>query len=229
MRTGKLAELAGVSVRTVRYYHQVGALPEPARRSNGYREYTVDHLVALLRIRELTASGLSLEQAGAVVSDTASETAFASIDDALDDIDRALEERISALTEQRRRLARARSGRHLGLPRLAAALVVTPADIPTATLVAHVFGEGAPTDQLAKALRTPETRSVLVEMQERFDAVDADTPDSEVDELDKQMQSIAQTLPDEFPPLTEEQSQLILTLVERGLNQRQIELIRRQG
>ena len=37
MRIGELADLAGVTVRTVRYYHQKDVLPEPARRANGYR------------------------------------------------------------------------------------------------------------------------------------------------------------------------------------------------
>ncbi|MDQ4114265.1 MAG: MerR family DNA-binding transcriptional regulator, partial [Actinomycetota bacterium] len=31
MRIGELAAAAGVSTRTVRYYHQVGLLPEPER------------------------------------------------------------------------------------------------------------------------------------------------------------------------------------------------------
>ncbi len=224
MRTGKLAELAGVSVRTVRYYHQKGALPEPARQSNGYRDYTVDHLVALLRIRELTASGLSLEQAGAVVSETSS----ASAEDALDEVDRALEAQIAALTEQRRRLAQARTGRHVGLSSLAAALAVTPADIPSATLLAHAYGEGALTDRLIDALRTPEIRSALVSIQAQFDAVDAETSEEELHDLTQQMQSLIAALPESFPPLTEEQSRLILTLAERDLNQRQKELLRRQ-
>lgn len=113
MRISELAELAGVTVRTVRYYHQTGALPEPPRRSNGYRDYTADHLVALLRISQLTSSGLSLAQAGIVAADSDSSSA----EEALDDVDRALETKIAALTEQRERLARARAGHHVGLSR----------------------------------------------------------------------------------------------------------------
>ncbi|WP_224391194.1 MerR family transcriptional regulator [Pseudonocardia sp. ICBG1293] len=50
----RLAELAGTSRRAVRHYHELGLLPEPERRSNGYQYYGVDHLVRLIRIRRLT-------------------------------------------------------------------------------------------------------------------------------------------------------------------------------
>ena len=95
-------------------------------------------------------------------------------------------------------------------------------------MLAHLYGEGALTDRLTDALRTPKIRSALVSIQERFDAVGRDTSDSELDELAERMKSIIEALPGESPPLTDEQSQLILTLVERDLNQRQKELLRRQ-
>ena len=60
--TREIAELAGTSVRAVRHYHQVGLLAEPERRSNGYKQYGVPHLVRLVRIRRLTDLGLSLPQ-----------------------------------------------------------------------------------------------------------------------------------------------------------------------
>lgn len=34
-----VARLSGVTVRALRHYHQMGILPEPPRRDNGYREY----------------------------------------------------------------------------------------------------------------------------------------------------------------------------------------------
>ena len=58
--TRQLAELAGTSLRAVRHYHDVGLLPEPGRRANGYKQYGVAHLVRLLRIRRLTGLGFSL-------------------------------------------------------------------------------------------------------------------------------------------------------------------------
>lgn len=223
MRIGELAELAGVTVRTVRYYHQAGALPEPARRANGYREYTVDHLATMLRIRQLTGSGLSLAQAGAVVADTVS----ASADGALDDIDRALEARIAVLTEQRERLAQARAGHHVGLSRLAAALAVKPADVPAATVLAHLYANEPRADLLADALLTPRLRSALVSSQNRFDAIEATSSDGELDELVGEMRRIVAELSDQLPPLPEEKHRLVLALTDRDLNDRQREFLRR--
>jgi DNA-binding transcriptional MerR regulator len=224
MRIGELAELAGVTIRTIRYYHQAGVLPEPPRRSNGYRDYTVDHLVAVLRINQLTSSGLSLAQAGAVAADTSSATT----DEALDEVDRALEARIAALTEQRERLARARAGHHVGLSRVAAALSLTSTDVPIAILLAHLYKDHPQIDLLADALVEPKLRSALVSMQERFDAIDETSTDSELEELTVWVRSLLAEFAGELPPLTDEQSQLVLDLVERDLNDRQKAFVRRQ-
>lgn len=73
--TRELADLAGVTVNTVRHYHRIGLLTEPDRASNGYKKYQVDHLVRLLQIRRLRDLGVPLdliEQVGPG-GDTASE------------------------------------------------------------------------------------------------------------------------------------------------------------
>ncbi|RDI48174.1 helix-turn-helix domain-containing protein [Nocardia mexicana] len=64
--TRELAELAGTSLRTVRHYHEIGLLAEPERRSNGYKQYGVAHLVRLVRIKRLTELGFSLSQIAAM-------------------------------------------------------------------------------------------------------------------------------------------------------------------
>jgi DNA-binding transcriptional MerR regulator len=56
-----LAELAGTTVRTVRYYHQVGLLPVPRERL-GYRDYDLAHVARLIRIRWLTEAGVPLSR-----------------------------------------------------------------------------------------------------------------------------------------------------------------------
>ncbi|MGW8377225.1 MerR family transcriptional regulator [Streptomyces sp. ODS28] len=58
--TREVAQLAGVSLRAVRHYHEVGLLTEPERRPNGYKQYGVAHLVRLLRIKRLVGLGFSL-------------------------------------------------------------------------------------------------------------------------------------------------------------------------
>jgi DNA-binding transcriptional MerR regulator len=60
--TRELADLTGTTVKTVRYYHQIGLLDEPERLSNGYKQYGVDHLVRLLRIKRLGDLGVPLAQ-----------------------------------------------------------------------------------------------------------------------------------------------------------------------
>jgi DNA-binding transcriptional MerR regulator len=60
MRIGELADLVGISTRAIRHYHQIGLLPEPARRRNGYREYSLRDAVELARVRRLIELGLSL-------------------------------------------------------------------------------------------------------------------------------------------------------------------------
>ncbi|OZE35348.1 MULTISPECIES: MerR family transcriptional regulator [unclassified Rhodococcus (in: high G+C Gram-positive bacteria)] len=60
MRIGSLADAAGTTPRTVRHYHRLGLLGEPRRLSNGYREYTIDDVVRLMRIRWLADAGMPL-------------------------------------------------------------------------------------------------------------------------------------------------------------------------
>lgn len=61
MRIGELAERAGTSTRTLRYYETRGLLP--ARRDgNGYRTYDEDDLRLLRQIRTLQDFGFDLEE-----------------------------------------------------------------------------------------------------------------------------------------------------------------------
>ena len=64
MQIGELAGLVGISTRAIRHYHRIGLLPEPARRANGYREYSLRDAVELARVRRLTELGLSLDEVG---------------------------------------------------------------------------------------------------------------------------------------------------------------------
>jgi DNA-binding transcriptional MerR regulator len=68
LRIGEVAELAGVSTRTVRHYHQIGLLPEPARMANGYRSYEPRDVVAVLRARQLADVGLRLDEVARVLA-----------------------------------------------------------------------------------------------------------------------------------------------------------------
>lgn len=222
MRIGELAELAGVTVRAVRYYHQKHVLAEPERRANGYRDYTVDHLVALVRLRQLTESGLTLEHAGAIISDAAVST-----DEALDEVDAVLGQRIAALTTQRERLAEARADGRVGLSKLAAALATTPADIPVSTLAAHLYADDERAQQLVETMLRPEVRSRIAAAQERFYDIDENTSAAELDSLATEFAGIAKDFLPESPAVTHDQSRLLLTLAERDQNDVQRAFIRR--
>ncbi|MCC4314033.1 MerR family transcriptional regulator [Streptomyces malaysiensis] len=71
MRIGEIAALVGVTSRTVRHYHHIGLLPEPQRRANGYRVYTIRDAILLARIRRLTELGLALDEVRDVLADDA--------------------------------------------------------------------------------------------------------------------------------------------------------------
>lgn len=105
MRIGELAALVGISTRAVRHYHRVGLLPEPARRANGYRSYTLRDAVALARVRRLVELGLSLGEVAEVLAGDA--------DRDLGDILRELDADLAAQEAEIRR-RRERLGQLLG-------------------------------------------------------------------------------------------------------------------
>ncbi|MFJ9371151.1 MerR family transcriptional regulator [Nocardia sp. NPDC101769] len=108
---GQLATIARVTVRTVHHYHQVGLLPEPERDASGYRRYSAQTAVDLVRIRTLAAAGVPLARIDALLH--AQPTEFAA---AITDIDTALQAKIDQLTERRRRITELASGEELVLP-----------------------------------------------------------------------------------------------------------------
>jgi len=62
MPIGELAQRAGTTTRTIRYYEDIGILQNLRRGSNGYRQYTGGHLTALRLIKRAKRLGLPLEE-----------------------------------------------------------------------------------------------------------------------------------------------------------------------
>jgi len=108
----ELARYAGVTVRAVRHYHQIGLLPEPARDHSGYRSYDAAAVVRLIRVRTLAEAGVPLARVRDLLD--ADPDTFA---EATAEIDRHLRAQIRALQEHRRRIARLGSGDSLALPK----------------------------------------------------------------------------------------------------------------
>ena len=104
MRIGELARLVGISTRAVRHYHRVGLLPEPARRANGYREYSLRDAVGLARVRRLTELGLSLDEARDVLAGDAGRD----LAEILGKLDADLARQQADLCRRRARLAQVR-------------------------------------------------------------------------------------------------------------------------
>ncbi|MBY6185278.1 helix-turn-helix domain-containing protein [Marinobacter hydrocarbonoclasticus] len=58
---GKLAKLTDTKVPTIRYYEQIGLLPEPPRNAGNQRRYLPAHLQRLRFIRHCRQLGFHLE------------------------------------------------------------------------------------------------------------------------------------------------------------------------
>ncbi|GAA3711033.1 MerR family transcriptional regulator [Microlunatus aurantiacus] len=107
----QLAGYVGVSVRTVRHYHQLGLLTEPPRDHSGYRRYGADDVIALKRISTLARSGVPLAQIPGLLAAEPAEFGRA-----IAGIDAELETQIAELRQRRDDLAQLPSAERLCIP-----------------------------------------------------------------------------------------------------------------
>jgi DNA-binding transcriptional MerR regulator len=105
---GQLADFAGVTIKAVRHYHQRGLLPEPPRDASGYRRYSADHAIDLVKIRTLAEAGVPLARVKELLA--ADTDRFAA---AIAEIDRSLQRRADELLHTRERIARLGAGDRL--------------------------------------------------------------------------------------------------------------------
>jgi MerR family transcriptional regulator, copper efflux regulator len=68
MRIGILAERAGVSASSIRFYERRGLLPRSDRRANGYRDYDERIVEVMLFINRARSLGFSLAEIAAHLS-----------------------------------------------------------------------------------------------------------------------------------------------------------------
>ena len=191
MRSSELAAIAGVSVRALRHYHQLGILPEPPRSANGYRDYNVHHLVRLLRIVRLAGLGFPLHKL------RNSSTARRRPGLAADQLDAELAARIDRLTAQRALVARLKQERAApdlppefapyaalfaagGLPPRFARL-----DREQLILLAHLVGDEHLTSiaRLYGRLAEPGLLAAATEAAARFAELDDDSGDETLREV----------------------------------------------
>jgi DNA-binding transcriptional MerR regulator len=105
---GQLAGYAGVTIKAVRHYHQRGLLAEPPRDASGYRRYTAQNAIDLVKIRTLAEGGVPLARIRELL--TADPDQFAT---AIAEIDHNLEQRAEELQRTRQRIAQLRGGDRL--------------------------------------------------------------------------------------------------------------------
>jgi DNA-binding transcriptional MerR regulator len=163
--TREIAELAGSSPRALRHYHDVGLLPEPERRSNGYKQYGVAHIVRLLRIKRLVDLGFSLSRIAEIGEDDHHPA------EALRALDAELAETIE-------RLQRARV--ELGLILRHHAPVDLPADLAPAAGVAELSEADRSLVVVMSRVLGPQRLEAYAEM---LRSAPADPTDGEFDSL----------------------------------------------
>lgn len=155
MRIGELAGLVGISTRAIRHYHRVGLLPEPARKANGYREYSLRDAVELARVRRLTELGLSLDEVGAALAGDAGRDLV----EILRELDADLARQEADLRRRRARLARL-----LGQAEAGGEL---PEQAPVSPGLAELFGRmthvaaGRPVPESAMAAKDRDLLALL--------------------------------------------------------------------
>ena len=108
---GQLARYVGVSIKTIRVYHDKGLLPEPDRDSSGYRRYGANDAIDLIKIRTLAEAGVPLARIGDLRS--ATEEKF---QQALREIDDKLTTHIRDLEATQGRLRQLAAGHLVPLP-----------------------------------------------------------------------------------------------------------------
>ena len=62
MRSGQVAQAAGVNPETLRYYERRGLLPAPQRSLGGHRLYSPDAVIALRVIKSAQRLGFTLDE-----------------------------------------------------------------------------------------------------------------------------------------------------------------------
>ena len=207
--TSELARLTGTSTPTIRHYHRLGLLAEPERRGNGYKQYTVAHLVRVLQVRRLAERGVPLAQVATILrEDEDSATA-------LEQVDAELKASMRRLARARAELAairahRARADTPSGFEDLAAGLSERQRSL--LTVFSTVMGDGA----------LAQFRDALVagnDVDEDFENLSPEADDATIETLARRMAPTVAAAREERPqlsrpmtgsPLGDEQGAMVL-------------------
>lgn len=103
MRVKDLASLSGTTVRTIRYYHQLGLLAVPESGTT-WRAYGFAHLTRLMRIRWLVESGVPLAEVPHMLRAPGNADERSLVIEDLDAVLASIDAKIGVLTAQRSRV-----------------------------------------------------------------------------------------------------------------------------
>ena len=67
MRIGELAQQTGATTKAIRYYEELGLLPQADRTPSGYRDYGLDAVERVRFIKDAQAGGLTLTEIQSLV------------------------------------------------------------------------------------------------------------------------------------------------------------------
>jgi DNA-binding transcriptional MerR regulator len=68
MKIQALAQITGISAKTIRYYEEIGLLPDPARSQNNYRQYDQRDVERLRLVAGARRLDLSLEEIREIIA-----------------------------------------------------------------------------------------------------------------------------------------------------------------
>jgi DNA-binding transcriptional MerR regulator len=193
--TRQIADLAGVTIRAVRYYHETGLLPEPERSANGYKNYRIGDLLTILRIKRLTDLGLTPAKIAEVdAGDTSS---------AFEILDRELEATITKLERIRSELTHiVHRGAPIDLPSgfTSVRRELTDADRALILLYSRVY-DGDTMAAVRAIIDRPET-----DVEADFDALAADADEQTRADLARRYAAHAAMLRRQHPSLIQPRS-----------------------
>ncbi|WP_327357988.1 helix-turn-helix domain-containing protein [Streptomyces sp. NBC_01304] len=187
---GEVSELTSLTPRTIRYYHEIGLVPEPGRDGAGNRAYRMEEITRLLWVQRMAAAGLSLE----AVKEAAEATDDQQVQTLLTELDRILAAKEEQLRQQRAAVARLREfGSAIGLftPEVAAAHKAGGLDVPSEQeqgfllLLEATHGVGAALGSVqadAFLAGRPHLNAEALRLSARFDELaDADVDDPRIE------------------------------------------------
>ena len=187
--TQAISGLVGITVRTLRYYHQIGLLREPKRTTKGLL-YDETHLLTLLRIKRFSMMSLTLDEIADIIHTPTSPRARR----ILLELDQALADRVAEIESQRRVIEEClrdntpvdvlpRFARHLAALRRLGNYDTTAADKALEELAAGYGSEEVA--RVVDAVIQDPIISRLSVLEERLRRINEDSGESELTDLAK--------------------------------------------